>query len=523
MSDRHIRKGYLLGLIFCVAITSLVVIVNTGSKAYYTVYPSAYNNGIVQNVDFYADGYFEESNWSHGYSYNSFDSWSMRRGYSWFDGEGGTFSHPFTDIEYVYCIGQPICPGSLTESSNWIYVDVRAYNDGPAQWVDLEVDLSYYGSMYASAYSWVWLDHVLVSIGNHDFVVIGRDFGSDGVYSEYCYYDNQVIDAGTLAQVPNQPPVCSLMVSPSSGVVPLGVVFSLSASDSDGSIASWSLDVDNNGNAEYYDVGSPPGERPHTYYSAGSFTAKLTVWDDDDAMCVKTVTVTVGSSSVNQPPVCSLTVNPSTGSVPLGVVFSLSASDSDGSITSWKLDININSDVTSWYSGSGSPPSTLGHTYLEPGTYIAKLTVTDNDGLTNTGTTTITANLNITTNLLPRCSLSVDPTSGRVPLTVVFSLNASDNDGYITSWKLYIDNDGTPLYSGSGSPPSIQQHIYSYPGTFIAKLTVTDNIGAIDNATTLIVINGNEKEDGGGIPGFEFVVFFSTMIIHIFLIRKHKI
>jgi len=75
----------------------------------------------------------------------------------------------------------------------------------------------------------------------------------------------------------------------------------------------------------------------------------------------------------------------------------------------------------------------------------------------------------------PTCSLSANLTSGYAPLSITFSMSSADTDGSISYWQLDIDSDGIAEYSGSGSPPSIKQHIYQNVGTFIAKLTVKDD------------------------------------------------
>ena len=90
----------------------------------------------------------------------------------------------------------------------------------------------------------------------------------------------------------------------------------------------------------------------------------------------------------NIAPTCQLTVNPAIGSIPFTVTFAMNASDLDGSIATWTLDID--NDGTVDYMGSGNPPSTQQHTYTTVGTYIATLTVTDNQSNTASDTTVIT-------------------------------------------------------------------------------------------------------------------------------------
>jgi len=149
----------------------------------------------------------------------------------------------------------------------------------------------------------------------------------------------------------------------------------------------------------------------------------------------------------------------------------MSANDPDGSISVWGLDVN--GDGSAEYSGAGNPPSTQTHTYTTPGTYIAALAVLDNEGAGGWKTVTIVAG----ENKLPTCSLLPDKSSGKAPLTVTFSISASDSDGWISSWEL-LPGDGSPAYSGTGNPPSTKAHTYTTAGTYTAILGVTDNEGA---------------------------------------------
>ena len=116
------------------------------------------------------------------------------------------------------------------------------------------------------------------------------------------YYGYGLINAyDALTYIPgNSPPTCTLSADPTSGDVSLFTTFSMSASDSDGTIESWELDVDNDGNAEYFGNDTLPASQIHTYSTSGVFTAKLTVWDDDGATGSRTVTITVNPP--NSPP-----------------------------------------------------------------------------------------------------------------------------------------------------------------------------------------------------------------------------
>jgi len=199
----------------------------------------------------------------------------------------------------------------------------------------------------------------------------------------------------------------------------------------------------------------------------------------------KSVTLN-NTTQPNQPPTCSLSASPRSGTAPLTVTFSMSASDPDpdGSISRWLLNPGDGSS----YSGSGSPPSTKSHTYQTSGNYTAILMVSDNDDATASDTVTISGD---PTNRPPTCSLSANPRSGRAPLTVTFSMSASDPDGVVSPWVLN-PGDGSPSYSGNGSPPSTKTHTYQTSGNYTAILMVGDNDDATASDTVTIVVSPSD-------------------------------
>jgi len=87
---------------------------------------------------------------------------------------------------------------------------------------------------------------------------------------------------------PNQPPQVSIGASPTSGSTPLFVAFSSNVSDPDGSIVSFNWNFGDGGT----DTGSSTS---HTYQSAGSFTARLTVTDNAGASASAAITINVSS------------------------------------------------------------------------------------------------------------------------------------------------------------------------------------------------------------------------------------
>jgi len=119
----------------------------------------------------------------------------------------------------------------------------------------------------------------------------------------------------------NQPPVAVINATPTSGLAPLTVSFNgSSSSDSDGTIASYSWDFGDSTNASGVTTS-------HTYNAAGSYTARLTVTDNDGA--VSTATVMISATAPVPAAPSSLTVAVASASQ-LNLAWTDNGSNEDG-------------------------------------------------------------------------------------------------------------------------------------------------------------------------------------------------
>jgi PKD repeat protein len=206
----------------------------------------------------------------------------------------------------------------------------------------------------------------LSSFTTYDFRVRSRDAAG-----------NEAISGNRTFTTSNTSPVLtSFTVDQTSGVAPLYVNFAASATDSDGYIARYEWDFDGDG---VYDTNTQGvSTTTHTYTNPGTYNAKVRVTDNGGASAVSNIVTMRVSSPTNQPPVISsFNWQPSIAKALQPVTFSLTASDSDGSVIQYRFD----------FDGNGTYDATtttlpISYTYDTPGIYSARVEVMDNDGAT---------------------------------------------------------------------------------------------------------------------------------------------
>lgn len=203
-------------------------------------------------------------------------------------------------------------------------------------------------------------------VGVGDLTTGYSDYASIGQYSF----------TGTLAATNAQPPVAAVTANPISGTTPLTVSFSsVNSSDADGTIVGYSWNFGDG-------TTSTTDPNPiHTYNTAGTFIAVLTVTDSSGLTDTDSISITA-TPAANLPPAAVVGADKTSGSAPLTVNFSSAGSnDSDGTIASYSWDFG---------DGASSNLANPSHTYNSAGNYTATLTVTDNGGATNSSSITIT-------------------------------------------------------------------------------------------------------------------------------------
>ena len=134
--------------------------------------------------------------------------------------------------------------------------------------------------------------------------------------------------------------------------------------------------------------------------------------------------------------------------------------------------------------------SVLYYTVPAQGTYYLEVKGTGQGDPATTGYSSygsvgnfrLSANYPAPSGSVPTAVLSASTTNGAAPLAVNLSGASSQDDGQVTHW--YWDfGDGNTETSGTLSSTT---HVYTVPGTYLARLTVVDNTGLSANTTQII-------------------------------------
>jgi len=274
--------------------------------------------------------------------------------------------------------------------------------------------------------------------------------------------------------VTNTPPTASFVFSPTNPQAGGWVQFDASgSSDADGTIVDYAWN--------FGDGGTGTGSTPwHRFATPGTYLVTLTVTDDDGATHTVTHPIQVGVTNI--PPTAVFTYSPASPSVSDWVRFDASgSSDSDGSIASYVWDFGDGLPA-----GSGS---VVYHRFTSAVTYFVTLTVTDDDGASNTASQPVPVG---GTSQPPVASFTYVPLSPGIGTPVVFNGQGSyDPDGSIVQHRWDFNGDGVDDYTGPSA-----QITYANAGVVYVRLTVVDNDGLTATTTQPIVV-----ASGGGIPG----------------------
>lgn len=154
--------------------------------------------------------------------------------------------------------------------------------------------------------------------------------------------------------------------------------------------------------------------------------------------------------------------------------------------------------------GTGAPPTTLRHKYVQDGKYTIELTITDSRGLMAFSSLTSSIFINPPTPLpVPNSPPPNNPPTANLTLVqgvhlgdqfIVSTAGTSDSDGTIVSGTLnWGDGTTVPI---TGQPAATYTHTYAGIGNFSVTLNVLDNGGASATKTITVSVQSAGASSG---------------------------
>mgnify|MGYP000259455493 CR=1 FL=1 len=242
------------------------------------------------------------------------------------------------------------------------------------------------------------------------------------------------------------------------------------STDPDGSITKYEWDVTGEGS-----IDATNETITRAFKDPGSHEVTLTVTDSSGNTDTVTVTVKVVSSSSL---VANATVSPMSAEVGERVILTGSNStDPDGSITKYEWDVT----------GEGSIDATnetITRVFKDPGTHEVTLTVTDEDGNTDTDIVIVEV-----ASGQPAATINVSPSPVEVGERVTLTgSNSTDPDGSITKYEWDVTGEGS-----IDSTDETITRVFKDPGTHVVALTITDNDGNTDTDTMAVEVTSSSS------------------------------
>jgi hypothetical protein len=175
-------------------------------------------------------------------------------------------------------------------------------------------------------------------------------------------------------------------------------------------------------------------------------------------------------------------------SSPSKIYLTGSGSDSDGSVSAYRWTKIAGPSATLSNSTSASASASV----TSSGTYIFKLTVTDNAGATDSDYIKVvvgsSTSSSTTTNAAPVAKAPSDVTLTLPSSTAYLQGSATDSDGSIASYSWAKLSGPSANLSGATSSKLTAWGLVA--GTYVFRLTVKDNDGAADTDDVQVIVKG---------------------------------
>lgn len=242
-----------------------------------------------------------------------------------------------------------------------------------------------------------------------------------------------------------------------------------SGTDTDGTIASYQW-TKISGPSQFNIVNASSAQTVIKNLLQGVYSFELTVTDNNSATAKDTIQVTVNAAA-NIPPTANAGAD-QTITLPVNSVnLNGSGTDSDGSISFYQWT-KISGPSSFIIVNATSAQTAVNN--LVQGVYQFRLTVTDNNGATANDTVTVT--VNAAANTAPTANAGTDQSITLPTNSVTLNGSGTDADGNIASYQWSkISGPAATITSPNSQNSGVTGLV---AGTYIFRLTVTDNMGA---------------------------------------------
>ncbi len=224
-----------------------------------------------------------------------------------------------------------------------------------------------------------------------------------------------------------------------------------------------------------------------TGLTAGTYVFTLTVTDNNGLTNSASVTVTVNTSTYTAP--IANAGNAQTITAPLDWVNLAGIGTGTNGATISSYSWVKTSGASCVISNANAATATVSG--LTSGTYVFTLTVTDNHGLTNSASVTVTVNASAYTAPIANAGTSQTITAPLNWVNLSGISSTGTNGSTIISYSWAKASGPTCTFGNAGAAITTVSDLV--PGTYVFTLTVTDNHGLTNSASVTVGVNGSSN------------------------------
>jgi predicted esterase len=295
------------------------------------------------------------------------------------------------------------------------------------------------------------------------------------------------------AQGTNPPPVVNAGADKTITLPTNSVTLAGSATDANGSVSSYAW-TRISGPTQFTFSNAGTANTSVSNLVAGTYVFRLTATDNQSASAYDEVTVTVNAAA-NTPPVANAGADKSITLPTNSLALTGSGTDANGSISTYAWT-KTSGPAQFTFSNAAIASPTVSN--LVAGSYVFRLTVTDNQGAT--AFDEVTVNVNAAANTPPVANAGPDKSITLPANSVALTGSGTDANGTITAYA-WTKTAGPAQFTFSNASIAAPTVSNLAAGTYTFRLTVTDNNGATAYDDVNVVVSAAPVVTYQPIPG----------------------